>query len=583
MRSRIAPATAWPRLVAATVLALLALALLTTPASAHAYLLGADPADGSELEAAPETITLTFNEPIGTDAQSLRLFDTEGERVDDGPVDTDDAEVGIAVPTDLEDGAYVVAYRVVSADSHPIAGTLTFTIGDALPLDASEAAALAGGDGGAIAATGAVLRGVGYLAVLLAAGAVAFTAFVGRRPSDRRRAAQLGWLAALVGIGATVLHLPVQAANVAGQGLLDVLTSTTALGSTLTSTFGTSALVRLAALGALVALWHASRRDPSPSWVAPGAWVAGAAALGSYLLDGHQRTVEPGWLLLGGDVVHLAGAAVWAAGLVLLYGALRDRRRDDDPTGAARLVARFSGVALVSVVALSAAGTAMSLPLVRSVDALTSTTYGWLLLAKVGLVVVLVGIAAHNRRNLVPAIVARAVPAGAATDTVGATSSPALAEADGNDAAWSRLTGTVRVEIAVVAIVGLLTGFLATTQPAAEAAGLTGPVAETAALTDGLEVDFVVDPAEPGLNALHVYVVEPSGQPSDRMEDLRLEFTYVDEGIGPIEVEPFVAGPGHWTANVTDLTFAGSWEVRIIAGEDRFTQHDVTIPFELAG
>lgn len=569
--------------MAATVLALLAVALLQASASAHAMLLGADPADGAELDAAPETVTLTFNEPVTADAQSLRLFDTDGDRVDDGPLDTDATEISIAVPADLPDGAYVVAYRVVSADAHPIAGTLTFTVGDALPLDASEAAALAGGDGGAIAVASAVLRGVGYLATLLAAGAVAFVAFVGRRPSDRRRAAHLGWLAAAIGVGATVLHLPVQAANIAGQGLLDVVTGTAALSSTLTSSFGASAAVRLVALLALVALWRVSRRDPAPTWVVPGVGVAGVAALGSYLLDGHQRTVEPAWLLLGGDAVHLTGAAVWAAGLVLLFGALRARRRDDDPTGAARLVARFSGVALVSVLALAAAGTAMSLPLVRSVDALTSTTYGWLLLAKVGLVVVLLGIAAHNRRNLVPAIVARAVPAGAATDTVDASASPALATDAGNDAAWSRLTGTVRAEIAILAVVALLTGFLATTQPAAEAAGLTGPVAETAALTDDLDVDLVVDPAEPGLNALHVYVVDPSGQPSDRIEDLRLEFTFVDEGIGPIDVEPFVAGPGHWTANVTDLTFAGSWEVRILAGEDRFTQHDVTIPFELAG
>lgn len=576
------------RLVAATLVALLAVAMLATPAAAHAYLMGSDPTDGAALDAAPQTITLTFNEPVETDDQALRLFDASGERVDDGPLDTDPDQIAVAVPTELPDAAYVVAYRVISADSHPIAGTLSFTVGDATPLDEASVAAIGGAEAGVIGVVGAVLRGVSYLAVLLASGAVAFAAFVGRRPTDRRRAAVLGAIAALVGLVATVLHVPVQAAAVSGLGPVAVLADGDALRSTLTSGFGQSALLRLVALSALVVLWRRRQGpDATAATLGPWLWTAAAAGLGSFLLDGHQRTVEPSWLLLGGDAVHLGGAAVWAGGLVLVYATLKDRRRDDDPAGAARVVARFSGVALWSVLALSVAGTAMSLPLVRSVDALTATTYGWLLLAKVGLVAVIVAIAVYNRRSLVPTITAQAVPAGGSVETVppgtGGTGADATTGGGGTGDAWRTLTTTVRVEVVALAAIGVLTGFLATTQPAAEAAGLTGPVMETAQLTDDLDVDLVIDPAEPGRNALHIYVVEASGQPSGELEDLRMEFTYLDEGIGPIVVEPLVAGPGHWTANVTDLTFAGSWEVRVVAGEDRFTEHDVTIPFELAG
>lgn len=577
LRARAVDLRPWQLLVAA--LLAVGVALLTAaPAAAHAYLLSSDPPAGAQLDRAPDTVTLEFNEPIGVDDDSLRLFDADADRVDDGPVDTADHELAVAVPDDLPDGAYVVAYRVISADSHPVGGTLTFTVGDATPLDAATASAIGGTEAGAIGTVGAVLRGIGYLAVLLAAGAVAFAAFVGLRPTDRRRAAWLGSRAALVAAVVALVHVPVQAAAVSGRGLDDVLTDVGTLSSTLGTSFGQSTLVRLAGLVLLVAAWQRPR-DQAPA-TDPLLLGGGILALGSYLLDGHQRTYEPVWLLLGADTVHLAGAAVWAGGLALLFATLRARRRDDDPAGAARVVARFSGLALWSVLALTAAGVAMSWPLVRSSAALTSTTYGQLLLVKVALVAVVVAVAAYNRRQLVPAVATLAVPAGAAADV-----EPGPAGAAGSDtsAAWRQLTSTVRLELVLLVAIAGVTGFLATTQPAAEAAGLTGPVAETAALTADLDVDFVVDPAEPGLNALHVYVVDASGQPTDAIEDLRLAFTYVDEGIGPIDIEPFVAGPGHWTANVDDLTFAGSWEVRIVAGEDRFTEHEVTIPFELAG
>lgn len=571
-------------LVATTVLALLLVALLPGAAFGHAMMTGAVPADGSELEAAPEVVTVSFNEPVTADPQSLRVFDADATRVDGGPLDVPADEVAVSLP-DLPDGAYVVAYRVVSADGHPIAGTLTFTVGDAVPLDAATASTIGGTDDRGVAIAGATLRGLGYLAVLLAAGAVAFAGLVGRRPGDRQRAADLGWIAAVAGLVATVLHVPVQAAAISGQGVLAVLTDGGALGTAVVSGFGASALVRIVALAALVDVLRRRRRGgPAAGTLGAAPWIAGAAALGSYLLDGHQRTFEPSWLLIGGDVVHLAGAAVWVGGLALLVATFRARRREDDAAGAARLVARFSTVALWSVLALSIAGTAMSLPLVRSVDALTSTTYGWLLLAKVGTVAVVVAIAAYNRRTLVPAVVAHAVPAGASVDVAppGLATAGSTAGQGGTDA-WARLDRTVRVELVLVALVAVLTGFLATTQPAAEAAGLTGPVVETSVLTDDLEVDLVIEPGEVGRNTLHLYVVEPSGQPSDRIEDLRLEFTFVDEGIGPIGVEPAVSGPGHWTATLDDLTFAGGWEVRVVAGEDRFTEHETTIPFTLGG
>jgi hypothetical protein len=126
----------------------------------------------------------------------------------------------------------------------------------------------------------------------------------------------------------------------------------------------------------------------------------------------------------------------------------------------------------------------------------------------------------------------------------------------------------------------LITGFLVSQQPAAEEAGLRGLYETTAPLGDELQVQVVVDPNQVGRNAIHLYVLDATGRPAADIDELRLELTYLDEGIGPIELEPLFAGPGHWIANTDELRFAGDWEIRVVAGIDRFTEQstEVTVP-----
>jgi copper transport protein len=552
----------------AVLAALAAVVLLAGPAAAHAVLLDADPADRSALDTVPEQVTLTFNEPVELPSGGLRVFDADATRIDTGAVSVGGPEtIGVGLPADLPDGGYVVTYRVISADSHPVGGALTFTVGDAEEVDDAVVAELFGGAGtGVSGILGPALRGLGYVATLLAVGAAAFAWFVARRDEDRDAARRVGVPAAWTGVALAVVAIPVQAAAVTGGSLAE-LVSPTVLGEVVGSSFGIATLVRIGALVVLALLW---RFGVEPV----GVTAVGALALASYLLDGHQRTVEPTWLLVGGDAIHLAAGAVWSGGIVLLAGALRRRRLGDDPAAAAGLVARFSSVALVSVAALTVGGVAMAVPLVGAPAALTSTGYGWTLVAKVALVAVIVLVALYNRQRLVPAITARLTPAGGAVDEVPATDTRVAR----SEAAWTRLTTTVRVEAVLLVVVLLLTGALVTQRPAAEAAGLSGYYQTTVELTDELDLDLVVDPNRAGLNTLHVYVLDETGRPTADAEDLQLELTYVPEAIGPFVIEPYLAGPGHWTAAIEELAFPGEWEVRIVVGLDRFSETTVTVP-----
>lgn len=137
------------RFAAAGVLGVLGLlGPAATPASAHASLVAADPADGSTVTAAPSAVTLTFDDVITRAA--LVVNDADGARVDSGRLRV----VGTIVtkPVDLPAaGRYTIGYRVVSDDGHPVTGTLSFAFspdgaaiapaGAAAPSDRNSGAA----------------------------------------------------------------------------------------------------------------------------------------------------------------------------------------------------------------------------------------------------------------------------------------------------------------------------------------------------------------------------------------------------------------------------------------------------------
>ncbi|KQY59219.1 hypothetical protein ASD11_06450 [Aeromicrobium sp. Root495] len=105
------------------------------PAAAHAALVSTDPADGSTLEALPQEITLTFNEPVGQPA--IVVTAPDGTRVSE-KASSLDATVTAPLEGEAQKGRYTLAYRVVSADGHPIAGETTFTSTTGKTVTASQ-------------------------------------------------------------------------------------------------------------------------------------------------------------------------------------------------------------------------------------------------------------------------------------------------------------------------------------------------------------------------------------------------------------------------------------------------------------
>ncbi|WP_158296503.1 copper resistance CopC/CopD family protein [Nocardioides albidus] len=540
--------------VLATVMTAVLMVLGTAgPASAHATLVSTDPAEGTVLPEAPGRVTFTFDEPVQLVPDGLLAFDAQGRRVE-LDASARGVEVTGRLSGGLDDGTYVVTWRVVSADGHPIAGSLTFHVGAPSPKVVAPQTGPA--DPGAVPTVQGIVHGLDYAALLLAGGLAVFLGWTARGvrlPDEvRRRAVRVLRGSCGVAVLAAAVAVPLAGAYQLGSGL----------GGTLDPSVLDPALVQddllvlaLHVLGLGVAAWAAGRsRSPL------GADLLTALAVWSPALVGHTRAYEPSTLLVVTDALHLTAGAVWLgglAGLALVLSAVAGRPKD-----AADLLSRFSALAAGLLAALAVTGVLTGWRIVGSWSRLVEETYGRLLLVKIALVVVIIAIAAYNRFGLVPRVARdggheqRRLAAGLVRRTV-------LAEAT-----------------LLVAVLGV-TGFLTQKPPGGEAS--SGPrTADTGVVTgvagEDLKVLAVLDPG-PGLQRrLIVQVQDLAGDPLDLGAAPAVALRSDSVDLGTVPVSP--SGAGTYAADVV-FPHTGAWELQVSVRVDTFTSPVTTVDLKV--
>ncbi|SDG98219.1 copper resistance CopC/CopD family protein [Klenkia brasiliensis] len=540
------------------------------PASAHATLVTSSPADGARVDAAPGEVTLEFDESVSLGAGYARVLGADGERVDTGAASVTDDVLTIPLRDGLPDASYVVTWRVVSADSHPVSGAYAFVVGDGELVPATDVEA--GTDVDPVVATLLpVARWLGFGGLALGLGITVVLALCWPAGWASRRARSLT-VAGLGAVGAgALLSFLLQGPYAAATGLSGAV-DPQLLGTTLGSAYGTTLLVRVvlvAALAALVVLRPAAG-PPGRPWLA----VAGLLGLGlvvSTAAVGHPVAGALPGLAVVVTTVHVAAMTVWLGGLVLLLAVVL---RPGVPAGElGSALPRYSRLAAGSVAALVVSGVVQSVREVGSPAALVSTTYGWLLVAKLGLVLALLAAAGVSRvwvqqRLGAPRPGGRRVVAHAYSAEEEAAAAQRTQTAVADVAPFRR---SVLLEVAVAAVVLALSAVLVGTPPAK--AALAQPVDVTLPLqsatgTDG-SVQLSLDPARPGSNALHVYLFDAQGQLA-QPRSLSVTLTEPEQQIGPLEVDLQPAGPGHSTGDAAIPT-AGTWTVTVAVRLDEFT------------
>jgi copper transport protein len=268
-----------------------------------------------------------------------------------------------------------------------------------------------------------------------------------------------------------------------------------------------------------------------------------AALVPTPSLSGHASV--SGDLSLVADVAHIAAAAVWTGGLAFVLAALLAAGAERWPL-AARAVPRFSLLAVGSVAVLLVAGVVNGYEQVGAWRGLWETTYGWLLLAKVALVLPLLALGAYNNRYAVPR----------------------LRREIASRAEQLRFLRMAGAELALVlAIVGV-TSVLVAEPPARASVAPRGPYATTVALGH-LEANIVADPAKAGANVIHIYLTDHSGRPAD-VDELRVSSSLPSKRIGPLRFEAHPLAPGHYAVHGAHFALAGDWQLRIEARRGEF-------------
>ncbi|MFG2369864.1 copper resistance CopC/CopD family protein [Streptomyces sp. NPDC048504] len=374
-------------------------------ASAHAALTGSDPSSGVVVAKAPTQISLTFSEKVSTNDDSLRVLNPKGKRVDVGkPSNISGTTYATQVRSGLPDGTYTVAWQVVSADSHPVGGAFTFSIGSPSKTVVSASAEQDVG-GGLVGGLYGFGRYMSYAGFIVMVGGAAFILACWQRGAGVRALQRLvvsGW----VSLTAATLWLLLLRGSYSTTGKVGDIFDLNLLGQVLQTKTGAALVSRLLLLAAaalfIAVLFGAydKREDEEKRdltfGLAIGGGVVAAGLAASWALAEHASTgLQPG-IAMPVDVVHLLAVAIWLGGLSALLVSLY-RAPVDNLVGRAA-VQNFSRIAFGSVLALVATGIYQSWRQLGSWSAFTDTGYGQLLLVKIGLVALLVGIASISRR-----------------------------------------------------------------------------------------------------------------------------------------------------------------------------------------
>jgi copper transport protein len=399
--------------------ALLGALVFAASASAHAYLVRTSPTASGVLNSPPAQVALTFDEAVEPRFAIVSVTNASGHQVTTAGVSRSAANpdtIQTPLRSGLAEGWYLVYWRAISVDGHPVQGAFTFAVGPnpgpppQFPVPHLSATATTP----QLLITrwlvfGLIMSSIGLLVLRLAIA----RPLIRRRPGTSLRPISTAFVVtSLLGLIAIPVYLDLAIAN-------DSLRSVFDLGALVplyrVTEFGRGYLdlelcFALFCIAGWVALWldrpERERRSVAELGAGTGALLAAAAVLLIPGAIGHAGQASPRGVSVGLDFVHLSAGSVWLGGLLgllVLWASL-------DPQERARslnvVVPRFSNVALAAVIVLFGTGTGATIVHMPTLNALWKTGYGVAILVKAGLLAGAIVLGAVNLLRTKPRLAA---------------------------------------------------------------------------------------------------------------------------------------------------------------------------------
>jgi copper transport protein len=530
-------------------------------ASAHAYLTKTVPAASVVLDTPPPNVELTYDEAVEPRFAIVSVTDAAGHQQTTGPPQRSPANPDtLVVPLrpNLAEGWYLVYWRAISVDGHPVSGAFTFAVGPnpgpapQFPVPKISATA--------VTAPLLIARWVMFLSVMSAIGLLVFRLLIARpllrrRPGTSLRAVSIAFVtASVVGVLTIPVYLDVSTANDSLRSVFDVgalvpLFRVTAFGR---GYVDMTVCFALFAVAGWIALWvdrsDRERRSIAELVATTGALLAAAAVLVIPGTAGHAAQTSPRGLSVVLDWLHLITGSLWLGGLVGLLIVTASLGAANRVAGLAIVVPRFSRVAFVSVFLLLGTGTWATINHMPALSALWETGYGVAILVKIGLLLCAMVLASINLLRTKPQLEA------AADDPSGGA---------GAARALRRLVGAEAVLVIGAIFAATVLSSLAPPPPAFalqdKALATVGPgkVVKTVK-QDGYELQVLLTPNKAAAPNSFALKITKDGKPVTGA-DVALTFNHTEMEMPQQDYQLQEIRPGVYSRAAPALVMVGKW------------------------
>jgi len=511
--------------LAFVVVALLTVLAPAQIASAHAILLTSEPAPSAVLDQSPTEIALFFNEFIDTVFGKIRILDSTGNVVQVVKPIRDAANHTIvrAPISTLEEGTYVVVWRVASADSHPVQGSFAFQIGNT-SSDVSAISKYQELERHGLASLFNVIRWVTYLGVVLLIGGIGLLQAVRTdRLSPRSTLALMGgWVFAALG---TLEGLIAYGPHISGLKIYEAVDLSLLL-ETLTTQYGKMQLARLVLLGIIGAL-IAVIQFRGTWWWKFGACASLVGVTLTLSMAGHPVATNPVALSVGLDMLHMLAVSLWVGPLLIIVYDRNMWLATDESTSAPSL-RWFSRTAGFAVPVIVVTGVIQAWLMLDGFGQILESRYGRTLIVKVCLVVVLIALGAVSRVAM-----------------------------------QRKQSGSLRQSMGIEVLFGLIILALTSTLVAMPPKGVLEPAPLSSTIFQGqMIVELSLTSARIGQSEVHMVVARADGT-FVQIEAATARMSMPARNIpnGPIVLEE--TGSNHFSG-VTEFAYSGEWVIEIL-------------------
>ena len=523
-------------------------------ASAHPFLLDSEPGQGQNAPAGTIQIITNYSEAVEIGFSELKVYDANGNQIDNRDTAYNDGETSLIVTTQpLEDGVYTITSKVLSkVDGHLVQAAIVFGVGD-VKIDSALLEKQETSESTFIPESIARFPGLVGQTIVLGGVIVSITIWSSQQTRFREVFADINEqfklkFSKIIGYGVIATF----ASNFIMLGVQTWRLETSPL-DVIGTTFGTTWLIRMIITIVIIGLWFWMERKKQitikgqiPLLVASLILIATTTMMG----HGASTELEAPWIL---DYTHNLLSSIWIGGLIFFaFVALPTITKTDNSTKekiALSLIPRFSGLFIIAIGILIITGPTLLWFLDDNVASLTDSTYGKLILIKIGIAAVMIAFGGlyqvkflKNIHDFEKLNISKKI------------SKPLKFEAG--------------LGIALLAVVALLVN---SSLPAGEiqsADALQGTFGfESTLFSENAKFDVKVLPAGIGSNTISVIVSSYDNKPLADISGVKIKVSNPQKNISPIEADVTENIQDSITKYSGDATFgfAGNWQIELEA------------------